>query len=161
MNLQKNNLLKPTREILFYSGNMIRGLDSDECDFLSTVESIKAKQDLEKTKVTYLQIEYFIDKLCFHTCFKCLLKILSTIRSFGIIVNKKYGMVDLKLFIKFMRKEKNVITMSQFIENYQKLFIKTSTDACKCKKFIPPIYHKLNISKINDFIFIQGFKIQN
>ncbi|EFO22737.2 hypothetical protein LOAG_05746 [Loa loa] len=30
--------------------NMIRGLDSDECDFLSEVESLRAKQDLEKNK---------------------------------------------------------------------------------------------------------------
>ncbi|CAG9535411.1 unnamed protein product [Cercopithifilaria johnstoni] len=28
--------------------NMIRGLDADECDFLSGVENFKAKQDLEK-----------------------------------------------------------------------------------------------------------------
>uniref|UniRef100_A0A1I8ELG0 Nefa_Nip30_N domain-containing protein n=2 Tax=Wuchereria bancrofti TaxID=6293 RepID=A0A1I8ELG0_WUCBA len=30
--------------------NMIRGLDADECDFLSGVESLRAKQDLEKSK---------------------------------------------------------------------------------------------------------------
>ncbi|KAL3998747.1 N-terminal domain of NEFA-interacting nuclear protein NIP30 family protein [Acanthocheilonema viteae] len=30
--------------------NMIRGLDEDECDFLSGVESLKAKQDLEKNR---------------------------------------------------------------------------------------------------------------
>ncbi|KAK6107312.1 N-terminal domain of NEFA-interacting nuclear protein NIP30 family protein [Brugia pahangi] len=30
--------------------NMVRGLDADECDFLSGVESLRAKQDLEKSK---------------------------------------------------------------------------------------------------------------
>uniref|UniRef100_A0A915PTP9 FAM192A/Fyv6 N-terminal domain-containing protein n=1 Tax=Setaria digitata TaxID=48799 RepID=A0A915PTP9_9BILA len=30
--------------------NMVRGLDADECDFLSGVEIFKAKQDLEKIK---------------------------------------------------------------------------------------------------------------
>uniref|UniRef100_A0A0R3S3E5 Nefa_Nip30_N domain-containing protein n=1 Tax=Elaeophora elaphi TaxID=1147741 RepID=A0A0R3S3E5_9BILA len=30
--------------------NMIRGLDADECDFLSGVESFKAKQNVEKNK---------------------------------------------------------------------------------------------------------------
>uniref|UniRef100_A0A8R1TNC0 FAM192A_Fyv6_N domain-containing protein n=1 Tax=Onchocerca volvulus TaxID=6282 RepID=A0A8R1TNC0_ONCVO len=30
--------------------NMIRGLDADECDFLSRVENLRAKQDMEKDK---------------------------------------------------------------------------------------------------------------
>ncbi|VDO59163.1 unnamed protein product [Onchocerca flexuosa] len=30
--------------------NMVRGLDADECDFLSGVENLKAKQDMEKDK---------------------------------------------------------------------------------------------------------------
>ncbi|MCP9260223.1 Mrna cap guanine-n7 methyltransferase [Dirofilaria immitis] len=30
--------------------NMIRGLDADECDFLSGIENLRAKQDMEKNK---------------------------------------------------------------------------------------------------------------
>lgn len=81
---------------LFFSGNMIRGLDADECDFLSGVENLKAKQDLEKNKVNCFEFSHLRYWILFGDhVFQLVPSIfqdffLSAEESFGETVNRKY-----------------------------------------------------------------------
>lgn len=59
MHFQKN--VPKILPIHFFPENMIRGLDSDECDFLSGVENLKAKQDLEKNKVNSFELSNLLN----------------------------------------------------------------------------------------------------